>query len=101
MEITSGKRQAHELVDRLDESQIGTVVRFLESMMMDPVSRAIATAPVEEEELTDEMRQALDRSEAWFEERGGRGIPMEEVLADFGLTLDDFPPDPELHGSQG
>jgi hypothetical protein len=99
MEITSGKRQAHELVDRLDESQIGTVVRFLESMIMDPVSRAIATAPVEEEELTDEMRQALDRSEAWFEERGGRGIPMEEVLADFGLTLDDFPLDPEHHGS--
>jgi len=24
-------------------------------------------------------------------QHGGKGIPMEEVLADFGLTLDDFP----------
>jgi hypothetical protein len=101
MDITSEKRQAHELIDRLDETQMAAVVRFLEFMMMDPVSQSMAAASLEEEELSDETRQAIHRSEAWFRERGGKGIPMEEVLADFGLTLDDFPLDPERHGSQG
>ena len=101
MDITSEKQQAHELIDRLDETQIAAVVRFLEFMMMDPVSQSIAAASFEEEELSDETRQAIHRSEAWFHERGGKGIPMAEVLADFGLTLDDFPLDPERHGSQG
>jgi len=63
-------------------------------MMLDPVSRSIAAASVEEEGLSDETRQAIHRSEAWFQERRGKGIPMEEVLADFGLTRDDFPPGP-------
>ena len=101
MDITSEKQQAHELIDRLDETQIAAVVRFLEFMMMDPVSQSIAAASFEEEELSDETRQVIHRSEAWFQERGGKGIPMAEVLADFGLTLDDFPLDPERHGSQG
>jgi hypothetical protein len=101
MDITSEKQQAHELIDRLDETQIVTVVRFLEFMMLDPASRSVAIATVEDEELSDETRQSIHRSEAWFQERGGKGIPMEEVLADFGLTLDDFPLDAEGHGSRG
>lgn len=36
MDIASEKQQAHELIDRLDETQIAAVVRFLEFMMMDP-----------------------------------------------------------------
>ena len=31
------------------------------------------------------------RADAWLEQRGGRGIPHEEVLAEFGLTMKDFP----------
>jgi hypothetical protein len=45
----------------------------------------------------EEEREALARSEAWFEKRGGKGIPMEEVLADFGLTVEDSA---EEHGPQ-
>src|SRR5580704_3636988 len=100
MAITFEKQQAHELIDRLDEAQIVTVVRFLEFMMLDPVSRSIATAPVEDEEVSDETLAAINRSEAWFQQRGGKGTPMESVLADFGLTLDDFPLETERHGSQ-
>ena len=68
-------------------------------MLLDPVSRAIVVAPADDEPLTDEERQALARSEAWFRERGGKGIPMEEVLADAGLTMDDFPCNPERRGT--
>ena len=89
------KRQAHELIERLEPSQITTAIRFLEFMLLDPVLMAIATAPVESEPLTEEERQAIARSELWFRTRGGKGIPMDEVVADFGLTIDDFPPDQE------
>src|SRR5476649_2543791 len=99
MEAVPDKQQAHELIERLETSQIATAVRFLEFMLLDPVSRAIATAPADDEPLTDEERQAIARSEAWFHERGGKGIPMEEVLADAGLTMDDFPCDPERRGT--
>ena len=91
MEAVSDKHHAHELIERLPVSQIDTVVRFLEFMLLDPVSRSIATAPVDDEPLTAEEEQALARADAWLEQRGGRGIPHEEVLAEFGLTLKDFP----------
>jgi hypothetical protein len=91
MEAVSDKHHAHELIERLPVSQIDTVVRFLEFMLLDPVSRSIATAPVNDEPLTAEEEQALARADAWLEQRGGRGIPHEEVLAEFGLTLKDFP----------
>jgi hypothetical protein len=91
MEAVSDKHHAHELIERLPESQIDTAVRFLEFMLLDPVSRSIATAPVDDQPLTAEEEQALARADAWLKQRGGRGIPHEEVLAEFGLTLQDFP----------
>jgi hypothetical protein len=43
-------------------------------------------------------RHSLARSEAWFQQRGGKGIPMEELLAEFGLTPDDFPINAQQRG---
>ena len=94
--MSNPKEHAHELIDRLPPSQLTAVVGLLEAML-DPVSRAIAQAPVDDEPVTEEERHALARSEAWFEDRGGKGIPMEEVLADFGLTMEDMA---EKHGPQ-
>lgn len=54
--------------------------------MLDSVAHS-----ADSERLTEDEEQAIRRSEAWFEENGGKGIPMEEVLADFGLSLKDFP----------
>ena len=36
-------------------------------------------------------RRRLRDSQAWFAQRGGKGIPMEAVLADFDLKTKDFP----------
>jgi hypothetical protein len=83
------KQQAHELIERLAPSQVSTVVGLLHAVL-DPVARAIANAPKDDEPVTEEESQAVARSEAWFEDRGGKGIPMEEVLADFGLTMEDL-----------
>ena len=91
MDSVSDKHRAHELIERLPASQLDAAVRFLEFMLLDPVSRSIATAPVDDEPLTAEEEQALARADAWLKQRGGHGIPHEEVLAEFGLTMQDFP----------
>jgi len=83
------KQQAHELIEHLAPSQVPAGVGLLEAMR-DPVSRATATAPIDDEPVTEEESQAVARSEAWFEERGGKGIPMQEVMAEFGLTVENL-----------
>jgi hypothetical protein len=55
------KEQVHELIDRMAPSQISAVVGLLETML-DPVSRAIANAPFDDEPVSDE--EALDIAEA-------------------------------------
>jgi hypothetical protein len=90
VETVSDKHHAHELIERLPAAQIDVVVRFLEFILLDPVSRSIATAPVDDEPLTAEEEQALDRADAWLQQKS-HGIPHEEVLAEFGLTMQDFP----------
>ena len=91
MTVVSEKQHLHDLIERLDPAEINTAARFLEFMLLDPASRAVATAPMDDEPVSQAQREAVARSEAWLKERGGRGIPMEDVLADFDLTMDDFP----------
>jgi hypothetical protein len=83
------KEHAHELIERLAPRQVTAVVGLLEAML-DPVSRAIANAALDDEPETEPERQAVAESKAWFEQHGGQGISHEEVLADFGLTPDDY-----------
>ena len=85
----SEKHHAHELIERLPDSQIATAVRFLEFMLLDPVRRALATALPDDESVTEQDRRRLHGGQAWFAERA-KGIPMEDVLADFGLKSEDF-----------
>jgi hypothetical protein len=92
MNGVSEKHHAHELIERLPESQIATVVRFLEFMLLDPVTRALATAPPDDEPVTEQDRRRFQSGQVWFAQRT-TGIPMEDVLAGFGLKSDDFPVD--------
>ena len=81
------KRQAHELVDQLPPTQLRVVVRLLEEML-DPVSRAIANAPVEHEALTGEEEKALDEAREWL--KRNQRIPHEEVLAELGISQEEI-----------
>jgi hypothetical protein len=81
------RQQAHELIDRLPSSQLTAVVGLLE-VMLEPVSHAIARAPLDDEPETADEGQAVAEAKAWFE-KNPQGIAFEEVLADFGLTVDD------------
>ena len=87
--MAADKQHAHELIERLAPSQVAAVVGMLEAML-DPVAQTIANAPVDDEPETEEERQAVAKSKAWFKQRDGQGIPHEEVLAEFGLPPDDI-----------
>jgi hypothetical protein len=82
------KQHAHELIDRLPPSQISEAVGLLESML-DPISRAIANAPFDDEPESEDERQAVAASKAWLAEHPGQGISHEEILAEFGLSAED------------
>jgi hypothetical protein len=95
MSTSDIREHVHTLVDQLPPAQLAAVEGLL-SAIVDPVANSRANAPVDDELLTEEEGQAIRRSEAWFIENGGKGIPMEEVLGDFGLSMKDFPL--EKHG---
>jgi hypothetical protein len=81
--------QTHAMIDRLAPQQLAAVRSLLE-VMLDPVARAAASAPLDDEPATEEDHRRISEGSEWFARRGGKGIPMEEVLAEFGLKLDDF-----------
>ncbi len=67
--------------------EVVAVVGLLEALL-DPVSRAIANAPADDEPESEQERREVEESKAWFERQGGQGISHEDVLADFGTTPD-------------
>ena len=86
---TNPKQQAHELIERISTAQASAVVTLITSML-DPVDRAIANAPFEDEEISDEENRAVAASKAWLAEHPGEGIPHEELLAEFGISPEDL-----------
>ena len=43
------------------------------------------------EPVSEEDRRRFHEGQAWFAQRGGNGIPMEDVLSEFGMNPEDFP----------
>jgi hypothetical protein len=81
--MAADKQLAHELIERLDPSQVSEAIGMLESLI-DPVAHAIANAPLDDERLSTAGEKALDEAREWS--KHNKGIPHEEVLAEFGLT---------------
>lgn len=86
---TNPKQQAHELIERISTAQASAVVTLI-TTMLDPVDRAIANAPFEDEEISDDENRAVAASKAWLAEHPGEGIPHEELLAEFGISPEDL-----------
>lgn len=55
----------------------------------DRVARAAAMARSDDEPANAEDARRIREGQVWFAQ--GKGIPMEEVLSEFGLTMEDFP----------
>lgn len=79
---TPEREQAHALLDLLPDEKLHAVRSLLE-VMVEPLSRSLALAPVEEEEITPETAAALDQAKASLAR--GEGIAHEEILHEFGL----------------
>jgi hypothetical protein len=59
-------------------------------MMLEPVSRSLVTAAIDDEPLTEDGVEALSTSKEWFKHHPGN--PHDEILAEFGLKPHDYPP---------
>ncbi len=81
------KRRAHELIDRLAPKQASAVTGLLESIL-DPVSRAIANAPMDDEPVTAEEQEAVNQSREWL--KHNQPIPHEKILAELGITQEEI-----------
>jgi hypothetical protein len=71
------RQHAHELLEQLGPGQLAAVVHLLEVMLDD-----------EEDELTDEDRQAIRSSREYFRENPHGGLSFEDMLAGCGFTMD-------------
>ena len=88
------KHQAHEMIEQLTSGQLAAIVQLLR-VMTDPVTRAITSAPTDDEPLSIEGRQALDDARECSNEH--QDIPHEQVLSELGITQEDID---RFNGSQ-
>jgi hypothetical protein len=84
---TNPKQHAFELINRMSTGQVSAVVGLLEAML-DPVSIALANAPYDDEPVSEEEARDIAESRAAYAR--GEVVSNEEVLAEFGLTAEDF-----------
>jgi hypothetical protein len=81
------RQLAHELIDRLTPVQAAALVTLMETML-DPAAAALARIPIEDEEISEEEVQTVAASKDWL--KSHKSIPNEEILAEFGMTVDEF-----------
>jgi len=79
LDLQQELKQAHALLDQLPPAKLGAVRSLLEVMVDNEE---------EDEELTEADRRAIQVGLDSLEKHGT--VSMEEVLADFGLTMADF-----------
>jgi hypothetical protein len=84
---TDPKQHAHELIERMAPGQLSAVIGLME-ILLDPVARSLATAPFEDEPISEEENRAAAASKAWLKDN--EPISHEEILAEFGLTAEEF-----------
>ena len=77
-------QHAQRMISYLTPDQVSAVVHLME-VMLDPVARALANAPDEDEEISAEEEQALVGAREWF--KHNPGIPFKQVVAQLGFTM--------------
>jgi hypothetical protein len=80
----SDRDHAHELIDRLPETQLSALVGLLETIV-DPVATALHKAQIDDEPEADEERRAVAEARSWLDHNGGKGIPHEDAMRRLGL----------------
>jgi hypothetical protein len=75
------------MLDLLAPEKLSAVVGLLE-VMLDPVARAIANAPIDDEPITEEEARAIEEAREWL--KHNKGIPHGQVLAELGITQEEI-----------
>ena len=83
-DVAPDRQTAHELVERLTPDQLAGVIALLQFMLSDPVSRALAAAPIDDEAETEDEQDAVGEADAWFAQQGS-GIAHDEVKRQLGV----------------
>jgi len=85
-DMNSDLQHAQQLLSHLAPAQVAAVVHLME-VMLDPVSRALAIAPPEDEEISEEEEKAVAEAREWL--KHNPGIPFEQVVAELGFTMEE------------
>jgi hypothetical protein len=86
LNVLQERQQAHAYLDRLPPDQLSAVRSLLETMLPDALSRALANAPAEDEEISEEEEQSVARSKEWF--KNNQGTSLEDMAAELGSSMD-------------
>ena len=78
---------AHDLIDRLAPAQTAALVQLMRAMI-NPENPELAHIPIEDEEISEEEERAVAEAREWI--KHNKPIPLENVLAEFGLTMADW-----------
>jgi hypothetical protein len=85
--MNADREHAQQLLNYLAPDQVAAVVHVME-VMLDPLSRKLANAPLEDEEIREEEECAVAEAREWL--KHNKPIPLENVLSEFGLTMADW-----------
>ena len=72
-DLAHERQQAHAYLDQLPPAQLSAIHSLLESML-DPVSRALTKASVEDEGISEEEGQAVERSKKMVQAQSGNPV---------------------------
>jgi hypothetical protein len=81
------RQHAHAFLDCLPDAQLSAVRGLIETMLS-PLERKLALAPTDEEPIASDDVAAIHLGVSSLAQNGG--VPLEEVLAGFDLTINDF-----------
>jgi hypothetical protein len=81
-DVLQQRHEAHLLIDVLPEEKLSAVRSILE-VLVEPLSRSLAMAPIDDEELAPETIASIQEARSSLAR--GEGIPHEEILREFGL----------------
>ena len=87
LDLVTEREQIHSLVDRLDFRQAHALRGLLETMVS-ASSYVTGVIDWEDEEITDEEEAGVSQARESLRRNGG--IPLEDVITEFGLTMADF-----------
>lgn len=82
-DIQHTRTLAHNMLDLLPPEKLTAISGLLETMI-DPVERALAAAPIDDEPVTEAEAQSIAGSRQWFKQN--KGTPFDQAMAELGLT---------------